>query len=76
MRPRGRISGRAYTTNASLQFGGREDYGKAQAAYEKAIALNPALVEPRIYMANLLDRYRQSGAGRALAAIGSAGQSE
>ncbi len=45
--------GRAYTTNASLQFGGREDYGKAQAAYEKAIALNPALVEPRIYMGNL-----------------------
>ena len=34
--------GRAYTTNASLQFGGREHYGKAQAAYEKAIALNPA----------------------------------
>ncbi|HXP39935.1 MAG TPA: protein kinase [Candidatus Acidoferrales bacterium] len=46
--------GRAYTTEASLQFGGREDYGKAQAAYEKAIALNPSLVEPRIYMANLL----------------------
>jgi len=46
--------GRAYTTNASLHFGGREDYGKAQAAYEKAMALNPALVEPRIYMANLL----------------------
>ncbi len=45
--------GRAYTTNASLQFGGREDYAKAQAAYEKAIALNPSLVEPRIYMANL-----------------------
>jgi serine/threonine protein kinase/TolB-like protein len=45
--------GRAYTTNASLQFGGREDYVKAQAAYEKAIALNPALVEPRVYMANL-----------------------
>jgi TolB-like protein/Tfp pilus assembly protein PilF len=45
--------GRAYTTNASLQFGGREDYVRAQAAYEKAIALNPALVEPRIYMANL-----------------------
>ncbi len=46
--------GRAYTTNASLQFGGRENYDKAQAAYEKAIALDPALVEPRIYMANLL----------------------
>ena len=46
--------GRAYTTNGSLQFGGRENYGAAQAAFEKAIALNPALVEPRIYMANLL----------------------
>jgi tetratricopeptide (TPR) repeat protein len=46
--------GRAYTTNASLQFGGREDYIKAQAAYNKAMALNPDLVEPRIYMANLL----------------------
>jgi serine/threonine-protein kinase len=45
--------GRAYTTKASLQFGGREDYGKAQAAYEKAIAVNPALVEPRIYLSNL-----------------------
>lgn len=46
--------GRAYTTHASLEFGGRDDYMKALAAYEKAIALNPALVEPRIYMANLL----------------------
>ncbi|HTV65538.1 MAG TPA: protein kinase [Bryocella sp.] len=46
--------GRAYTTSASLQFGGSEQYGKAQAAYEKAIALNPALTEPRIYLANLL----------------------
>jgi serine/threonine protein kinase len=45
--------GRAYTTHASLEFGGREDYIKAQAAYEKAIALNPSLPEPRIYMANL-----------------------
>jgi serine/threonine protein kinase/tetratricopeptide (TPR) repeat protein len=46
--------GRAYTTNASLQFGGHDLYRKAQLAYEKAIALNPALTEPRIYMANLL----------------------
>ena len=46
--------GRAYTTSGSLQFGGREQYGEAQAAYEKAIALNPSLVEPRIYLANLL----------------------
>jgi serine/threonine-protein kinase len=46
--------GRAYTTNASLQFGGIEQYVKAQAAYEKAIALSPTSVEPRIFMANLL----------------------
>jgi TolB-like protein/Tfp pilus assembly protein PilF len=46
--------GRAYTTNASLQFGGREQYAKAQTAYEKAIALNPDLIEARVYMANLL----------------------
>ncbi len=45
--------GRAYETNASLEFGGRQQYAKAQAAYEKALALNPALLEPRIWMANL-----------------------
>jgi serine/threonine protein kinase len=46
--------GRAYTTYASLAFGGRESYIKAQAAYDKAIALDPTLAEPRVYMANLL----------------------
>jgi TolB-like protein/Flp pilus assembly protein TadD len=46
--------GRAYTTNASLQFGGREQYDKAQAAYEKALALNPVVTEVQIYMGNML----------------------
>lgn len=46
--------GKAYTTSATLRFGGREQYDKAQAAYQKAMALNPELVEPRIYMANML----------------------
>ena len=46
--------GRAYTTQASFQFGGREQYLQAQAAYEKALALEPAQLETRIYMANLL----------------------
>jgi serine/threonine protein kinase/TolB-like protein len=46
--------GRAYTTSASLHFGGRDQYREAQSAYEKALALNPALIEPRTYMANLL----------------------
>ncbi len=45
--------GRAYTTKASLHFGGQEDYEKAETYYQKALSLNPALVEPRIYMANL-----------------------
>jgi len=46
--------GQAYTTNAGLQFGGREEYRKAQNAYEKALALNPNLIEAKIYEANLL----------------------
>jgi TolB-like protein len=46
--------GRAYEANASLQFGGRSQYAKARTAYEKAVALNPAAIEPRVYMANLL----------------------
>jgi serine/threonine-protein kinase len=45
--------GRPYTTSAGLQFGGREQYRRAQAAYERALQLNPALIETRVYMANL-----------------------
>ena len=37
-----------------MQFGGREQYRKARAAYQQALALNPDLIEARIYMANLL----------------------
>ncbi|HUA57308.1 MAG TPA: protein kinase [Verrucomicrobiae bacterium] len=46
--------GRAYEANASLQFGGRSQYQKAQAAFEKALRLNANAIEPRVYMANLL----------------------
>ena len=45
--------GQAYEANASLQFGGREQYRKALEAYQLALKLNPALIEPRVYMANL-----------------------
>jgi serine/threonine protein kinase/Tfp pilus assembly protein PilF len=45
--------GRAYTTAASLVFGGREMYTKALDAYKKALALNPNLINARIYMSNL-----------------------
>jgi TolB-like protein len=45
--------GRSYTTNASLQFGGREGYRKAQEAYQKALSLDPNDIAARIFMANL-----------------------
>ena len=46
--------GRSYTASASFNFGGAELYRKAQAAYEKALELDPTLLPARIYMANLL----------------------
>jgi DNA-binding winged helix-turn-helix (wHTH) protein/TolB-like protein len=45
--------GKAYGATASFQFGGREQYRKAQAAYEKALSLEPAQIETRVYMANM-----------------------
>ena len=45
--------GRAYTANASFQFGGGEQYRKAQAAFERALSLHPDLIDARIYMANM-----------------------
>jgi serine/threonine protein kinase len=45
--------GQAYATNASQQFGGSEQYSKAFAAYQRALQLNPALIEPHIFIANL-----------------------
>jgi DNA-binding winged helix-turn-helix (wHTH) protein/TolB-like protein len=46
--------GRSYNANGSFQLGGREYYRKAQAAFEKAISLQPAQIETRVYMANFL----------------------
>ncbi len=46
--------GIAYTVNASLRFGGRQQYAKAQAAFEKALALDPAQLDARTWMASLL----------------------
>ncbi len=45
--------GRAHTAKAAFDFGGEEYYRKAQSDYEKALALNPDLIEARIFMANL-----------------------
>ena len=45
--------GRSLTANASFELGGREEYQEAQAAYQKALSLQPALIEAQIFMANL-----------------------
>jgi DNA-binding winged helix-turn-helix (wHTH) protein/TolB-like protein len=45
--------GRAHTAKAAFAFGGAEYYRKAQSDYEKALALNPDLIEARIFMANM-----------------------
>ena len=45
--------GKAYQASASLQFGGGEQYRKAEDAYGKALELSPQQIEPHIFMANL-----------------------
>ena len=45
--------GKAYTANASFQFGGGEQYLRAQEAFERALALQPDQIDARIYMANM-----------------------
>jgi DNA-binding winged helix-turn-helix (wHTH) protein/TolB-like protein len=46
--------GKAYSANASFQFGGAEYYRKAEEAFGKALSLQPDEIITRIYMANLL----------------------
>lgn len=45
--------GSSYAVNASVRFGGREQYDQAQAAYERAARLNPADPRPQILLANM-----------------------
>jgi DNA-binding winged helix-turn-helix (wHTH) protein/TolB-like protein len=45
--------GKSYTANASFQFGGGEQYQKAQKAFERALALHSDQIDARIYMANM-----------------------
>jgi tetratricopeptide (TPR) repeat protein len=46
--------GKSYSANASFQLAGAPHYRKAQAAFERALAIEPNELEARIYMANLL----------------------
>jgi DNA-binding winged helix-turn-helix (wHTH) protein len=45
--------GRSYTANASFQLGGAEQYHKAEAAFAKALSLQPDEIDARIYLANM-----------------------
>ncbi|MBV9745764.1 MAG: tetratricopeptide repeat protein [Acidobacteriia bacterium] len=46
--------GQSYTSDAAFQLGGREQYRRAQAAYERALALQPKQIEAQMFLANLL----------------------
>jgi tetratricopeptide (TPR) repeat protein len=46
--------GQAYESAANFEFGGSEQYRKAQAAYERALALQPDQLEATMFLANLL----------------------
>ena len=46
--------GRSYNASASFQLEGLNYYRKAQAAFDRALALQPAETETRIYLANFL----------------------
>jgi DNA-binding winged helix-turn-helix (wHTH) protein/TolB-like protein/Tfp pilus assembly protein PilF len=46
--------GQSYESTAAFEFGGIEQYRKAQAAYERALALQPKQLEAGMFLANLL----------------------
>jgi TolB-like protein len=46
--------GASYNSDAAFELGGREQYRRAEAAYERALALRPNLLDAQIFFANLL----------------------
>jgi tetratricopeptide (TPR) repeat protein len=46
--------GQSYNSTAYFQFGGREQYQRARAAFERVLALQPHQPEASIFLANLL----------------------
>src|SRR5207342_2344445 len=45
--------GKAHTANASFNFGGGQEYTKAESAFARAIELQPDEIDARIFMANM-----------------------
>jgi DNA-binding winged helix-turn-helix (wHTH) protein/TolB-like protein/Tfp pilus assembly protein PilF len=46
--------GASYNSDAAFELGGRDEYRRAQAAYERALAIQPNLLDAQIFLANLL----------------------
>ena len=46
--------GASYTSDAAFELGGRQQYRRAQAAYERALSLQPGQLEAQMFLANLL----------------------
>jgi DNA-binding winged helix-turn-helix (wHTH) protein/TolB-like protein len=46
--------GRSYTASASFDLQGRDSYHKAQEAFDRALRLQPAQIDTRVYLANFL----------------------
>jgi DNA-binding winged helix-turn-helix (wHTH) protein/TolB-like protein/Flp pilus assembly protein TadD len=46
--------GASYTSDAAFELGGQEQYRRAQAAYERALAIDPSQLDARMFLANLL----------------------
>src|SRR6202034_4119272 len=46
--------GASYTSDAAFELGGREQYRRAEAAYERALSIRPNLLDAQMFLANLL----------------------
>lgn len=44
--------GASYTSDAAFELGGREQYRRAQTAYERALAIQPAQLDAQVFLAN------------------------
>jgi DNA-binding winged helix-turn-helix (wHTH) protein/TolB-like protein/Tfp pilus assembly protein PilF len=46
--------GASYTSDAAFELGGREQYSRAEAAYERALAIQPSQLDAKMFLANFL----------------------
>lgn len=46
--------GASYTSDAAFELGGREQYRRAESAYERALAIQPSQLDAQMFLANFL----------------------